>query len=88
MSAPKGHPGYKPKRPNKVTREIRLLLRDFTQENFEEVVKSWREIKSPSDKVKTFAMLLRFVVPFAQGEFTEEEKTRLIQLLSNDKERI
>lgn len=63
--APKGtrYGGREKGTPNKVTKELRERIKGFLDDNFEEAVKTWKDIEDPKDKMKLYNELIPFAVP-------------------------
>jgi len=64
--------GRPPGSPNKVTKEVRDILKDFVNENFEKVKKDFATLPA-KDRVKIFVDLLQYVIPKYQAIRTTVE---------------
>ena len=85
------HPG--PGRPkgtkNKIGAQLREILRDFMEENFDKIREDFHTL-SPRDRVKVYAELLPYVVPklastdstISFERMTDEDLDRIIQELA------
>lgn len=49
--------------PNKVTGDLRAAIKEFAEDNFDEFIKSWKEIKIPKCKCDVYVALCKFVLP-------------------------
>ena len=66
---PKGLPRYggrKKGTPNKVNKDLRERISMFLNDNFDEAIKSWKNLED-KDKVKAYTELVRFSVPALQA---------------------
>jgi hypothetical protein len=59
--------GRKPGTPNRINKDLRARISTFLDDNFEEAVKSWREINEPVQKVRLYTDLIKFAVPTLQS---------------------
>ena len=70
MPRPKGLPktgGRAAGTPNKVKYDLRQKIKDFADENFEEVIAAWRAIDDPKDKLKAYVDLCTYALPKLQA---------------------
>ncbi len=68
-----GNPGGRPRGvKNKDTMQLREMITDFLQGNFEEVQKSFNELP-PKDKAKLYCDLLQYGVPKLQAVHVETD---------------
>lgn len=49
--------------PNKMTVDLREAIREFVDGNFNEFVKTWKDIKIPKYKCDIYIALCKFVLP-------------------------
>lgn len=52
---------------NKISNDLRQLITEFLNNNFEEVVKIWEKSDNNKDKLNFYRDLLRFAVPTLQA---------------------
>lgn len=67
---PKGgqkYGGRKKGTPNTINADLRSRISLFLDENFDEAVKTWKEIKEPIPKMKLYTDLIKFAVPSLQS---------------------
>lgn len=70
MPRPKGLPktgGRVAGTPNKVKYDLRQKIKDFADENFDEVIEAWRSIDDPKDKLKAYVDLCTYALPKLQA---------------------
>lgn len=70
MPRPKGLPktgGRVAGTPNKVKYDLRQKIKDFADENFDEVIAAWRSIDDPKDKLKAYIDLCTYALPKLQA---------------------
>lgn len=70
MSRPKGLPktgGRKAGTPNKVKYDLRQKIREFAEDNFDEVIEAWKSIEEPKDKLKAYVDLCTYALPKLQA---------------------
>jgi len=70
VGRPKGIPktgGRKPGTPNKVKYDLRSKIREFAEDNFEEVINAWNCIDDPKDKLKAYIDLCTYALPKLQA---------------------
>lgn len=53
--------------PNKRTYALRDKIRNFTEDNFDEVIAAWHMIDEPKDKIKAYIDLCAYAVPKLQA---------------------
>lgn len=70
VGRPKGIPktgGRKAGTPNKVKYDLRQKIKEFAEDNFEEVIAAWNCITEPKDKVKAYIDLCTYALPKLQA---------------------
>lgn len=55
--------GRKKGTPNKVTSELREVIKDFVTENFDQFKAEWKEMDDPRDKCEIYVKMCNFVLP-------------------------
>lgn len=73
---PKGgekYGGRKKGTPNTINADLRSRISAFLDENFDEAVKTWKEIKEPIPKLKLYTDLIKFAVPSLQAVTLENK---------------
>lgn len=84
------HKGRSKITPNASGKELRIRVRDFCAENFDDFVRAWRSLDSERDKVSTYLSALRFVVPMLQNVSLEsvsekrDEIDKILEDMSNE----
>lgn len=53
--------------PNKTSSSLRQKIKDFGEENFDEVVAAWNCITDPKDKVKSYIDIISYAIPKLQA---------------------
>lgn len=53
--------------PNKRTYALRDKIREFSEENFDEVIEAWHRIDEPKDKIKAYIELTAYAMPKLQA---------------------
>ena len=53
--------------PNKVKDDLRMKIRNFAEENFDEVIKAWHEIEEPEKKIKAYNDICAYAIPKLQA---------------------
>lgn len=59
--------GRKKGTPNVLTKDLRSRISIFLDQNWDEAVKTWRNIEDPKDKLKLYIDLVNFSVPKLQA---------------------
>jgi hypothetical protein len=72
--------GRKPGTPNRINKDLRARISAFLDDNFEEAVKSWREIEEPVQKIKLYTDLIKFAVPTLQSVDLEANISKSIPI--------
>lgn len=69
--------GRKAGTPNKTTKEMRELMKKFTQENFEDFVDTYKAIEDPEKKADIYLKTVRYVLPLLSSvEVSGEDVTK------------
>lgn len=53
--------------PNKLAYALRDKIREFSEDNFEEVIAAWHQIDEPKDKIKAYIDLCAYAIPKLQA---------------------
>lgn len=53
--------------PNKITKQLRECITSFLEDNFDEAVAAWSNIKKPESKLKLYIELINYAVPKLQS---------------------
>lgn len=53
--------------PNRIQTPLRDKIKNFGEENFEEVIAAWNCITDPKDKVKAYIDIISFAIPKLQA---------------------
>jgi chemotaxis regulatin CheY-phosphate phosphatase CheZ len=89
-----GNPNGRPKGvPNKVTRELRVSIKNFLEQNFEEVTDIWKTLEA-KDKLSFYRDMLKYVVPALQAveekeamPKEDEQESRISKLMREANEK-
>lgn len=68
--AGKGNPktgGRQKGTPNKIKDGLREKIKNFAEENFEEVIEAWRTIEEPDKKLKAYIDICAYALPKLQA---------------------
>ena len=67
--------------PNKLTAELRELLKQFVEDNFSEAQKLWQRIPEGDKKLRLYLDIMSYVIPKPSSDFTDEERKVILELL-------
>ena len=62
--------------PNKITTDMRKLMKNFALDNFDKFEKEWGKIKRPQDKAKIYLEACKFILPALQSVSFVDETDR------------
>lgn len=67
--------------PNRVTIELRQLLKAFVEDNFHEAQQLWKKIPDSDKKLRLYLDIMSYVIPKPSSDFSDEERTLILELL-------
>ena len=62
--------------PNKISQNLREMLRQFTLDNFEAAMKCWEAIDDPKDRFKLYLEAMKFNLPMLQQIQMDDRTSR------------
>lgn len=89
MGLPKGRTnnpaGKPPGALNRITKDLRESITEFLENNFDEVIQDWHNLKDKRDKIQLYRDLLQYAVPRMR---TVEMKSEFEKLSDEDLKRV